>query len=90
MAFKGIKKDNQKMIYDDKVDEFVAQASGEESDNVLSIESKSAKTKSFVVHMDEAIHKRLKHYRDTEAKKMETINYITNLAVDNWLKERNF
>lgn len=90
MAFKSIKKDNQKMVSNDKVEEFVAQASGEDSNNVSNIESKSAKTKSFVVHMDEAIHKRLKNYRETEAKKMETINYITNRAVDAWLKEKNF
>lgn len=90
MAFKSIKKDNQKMVSNDKVEEFVAQASGEDADNTSSSETKSVKTKSFVVYMDEAIHKRLKNYRETEARKMETINYITNRAVDAWLKERNF
>lgn len=92
MALKSMKKGNQKIDFDDKIDNFVAQASGEDADSVSvsSIQSKSVKTKSFVVFMDESIHRRLKHYRETEAKKIETINYITNLAVDNWLKERNF
>lgn len=88
MAFKSIKKDNQQKIVDgNKVEEFVAQASGETQEFNKSVEPVM---KKFVVYMEESLHKRLKNYRNTEAKKVETINNITNMAVDAWLKERGF
>lgn len=91
MAFKSIKKGNQpKVVNGDKVEEFVSQASGETQELNIGIRHKEPAMKTFVVHMEESLHTRLKKYRNTEAKKIETINYIANIAVDAWLKERGF
>lgn len=92
MAFKSIKKGNQQKTPDgNEINKFIAQASGETQDSNEEIkQSIKSATKSFVVQMDESIHKRLKNYRNTEAKKIETHNYIVNVAVDAWLREKGF
>ncbi|SQC36497.1 Uncharacterised protein [Helicobacter fennelliae] len=94
MAFKSMKKGNEPKIVDgDKVEEFVSQASGETQElntGIRQNESVKPAMKTFIVHMEESLHTRLKNYRNTEAKKIETINYIANVAVDAWLKERGF
>lgn len=83
MAFKSSKKENNH-INENKVDEFISAASGETGDK------KNTNIKKVIVAMDESLHARLKHYRNTEAKKIETMNLIANLAIDSWLKEKGF
>lgn len=81
MALKRSKKNNT--VDEEKAIEFIQAASGE-TDN------ENKKKKSFVLFMDLELHKRLKNYIASEAKRVETQNYIANRAIDEWLQKKGF
>lgn len=83
MAFKRNKNTSIK-VNEEKAIEFIQGATGE-----TNIEE-SKKKKSFVLFMDIELHKRLKNYIVNEAKRIETQNYIANIAIDEWLTKKGF
>lgn len=84
MAFKRNKGISTNKVNEEKAIEFIQGASGE-TDN-----SAEKKKKSFVLFMDIELHKRLKNYISNEAKRIETQNYIANVAIDEWLSKKGF
>ena len=82
MAYKRNKSLNK--INEEKAIAFIQGASGETNT------SAEKKKKSFVLFMVIDLHKRLKDYITSEAKRIETQNYIANIAIDEWLKKRGF
>ncbi|EAJ7827670.1 hypothetical protein BCZ83_05040 [Campylobacter upsaliensis] len=83
MAYKRNKSSSK--INEEKAIEFIQGASGETNSDV------EKKKKSFVLFMDIDLHKRLKNYiTSDEAKRVETQNYIANIAIDEWLTKKGF